>query len=246
MSGYSGLVTRVLVVDDDPDMRQLQRLNLEICGFTCLEAASGTAALELIRDGAADLMLLDVSMPGVDGMDTLRALRRTDDIPVILVTSHSDTAHIQLAFELGADDYVIKPFVAGELIARIKAVLRRTQPHPNRAADDEAASEDAGLCLDLRGRRVVVEGDEVPMTRREFDVLATLAADPGKAFSRDELLRRVWESQSGWQDPATVTEHIHRLRAKLAPSGRGRCIETVRGVGYRYEPANADHGSALV
>ena len=232
MSDPVGLV---LVADDDDDMRLLERRHLELAGFRCCEARDGWSTLAAVRAERPDLVLLDVTMPDLDGLATLRALREHDDeVPVILVTSHAESTSVQLGLELGADDYVTKPFVPGELLARVRAVLRRSPSRPS--PRPTSVSGEATVVIDLAGRKVLANEQRVELTRREFDLLVALVSSPGEVLSRQALLDQVWGSRPEWQDPATVTEHVRRLRMKLDGAGVAVGIETVRGVGYRFEP----------
>jgi DNA-binding response OmpR family regulator len=171
-------------------------------------------------------------MPGEDGFGVLARLRRNCDVPVILLTASADEADRVLGLELGADDYIVKPFSLAELTARVASVLRRSR---RAAASSRLEFED--LSLDLTTREVWLGGELVPTTAKEFDLLAFLASSPRQVFSREQLLERVWESSSAWQDPDTVTEHIRRIRRRIeADPARPRWVRTIRGAGYRFEP----------
>lgn len=230
-----GLSRTVLVVDDEPMLRSLLSRLLRMEGYDVVEAADGQAALDIVTAQAPDLVLLDVMMPVRDGLDVLGDLRRTSDVPVILVSALGEEADRVLGLKMGADDYVVKPFSAAELSARIESVLRRAvlrgvPDTPNRIAFD-------GLVVDLVTRDVAVGGEKIEMTAKEFDLLAFLAGAPRQVFSRDQLLHQVWGSSSDWQSDATVTEHVRRLRRKIEEDpDNPRWITTVRGVGYRFEP----------
>jgi DNA-binding response OmpR family regulator len=185
----------------------------------------------MLAAGHYDLVLLDLSLHDSDGLTLLTTWRRTSDIPIILVTGRGDEADRIVGLKLGADDYVVKPFSVGELGARIESVLRRARPRPSsdRLDHDE-------LTVDLRSREVRVDGQAVDVTPREFDLLAFLAGSPGQVFSREQLLRQVWDSSSEWQSRTTVTEHVRRLRGKIeADPDTPRWIITARGVGYRFQ-----------
>jgi DNA-binding response OmpR family regulator len=222
----------ILVVDDEDAVAELVTSTLERAGHRVARVGTGPDALAHIARQRPDLVVLDLMLPGLGGLEVLREVRRTNRVPVILLSAIADVGERVVGLELGADDYVTKPFSPRELAARVRSVLRRTTP----AVEQQVVDLD-GLCVDGRARQVTVDGDLVPLTTREFDLLAFLAAAPGEAFSREQLLRRVWASTSEWQDPATVTEHVRRVRLKtevgLAPRRR---IVTVRGVGYRFEP----------
>jgi two-component system, OmpR family, phosphate regulon response regulator PhoB len=232
-----GTPCTVLVVDDEPMLRNLLSRLLRMEGYDVVEAEDGQAALEMVSSHEPDLVLLDVMMPARDGLDVLGDLRKTSDVPVILVSALGEEADRVLGLKMGADDYVVKPFSAAELSARIESVLRRATvrshaeaPTGNRLAFD-------GLVIDLGTREVTVWGEKVEMTAKEFDLLACVAASPRQVFSRDQLLQQVWGSSSDWQSDATVTEHVRRLRRKIEQDpDNPRWITTVRGVGYRFEP----------
>lgn len=220
----------VLVVDDLDDARELARRALEQEGLRVSEAADGAAALTALAEDAPDLVLLDLSMPGMGGLELLTQLRRTSALPVIVLSGRQDETDRVLALELGADDYVVKPFLVRELPARIRSVLRRCRPTTTPRLRFEH------LEIALLERKVVVRGAEVELTAKEFDLLAKLASEPGRVFSRSDLLTEVWESSKDWQDPATVTEHVRRIRRKIEQDPeRPRWLQTVRNVGYRFQ-----------
>lgn len=224
----------MLVVDDDAGVRELQTTALAIAGFDTATAADGMAALDRIHHWDPDLIVLDVTMPGLDGLEVLARLRTTADTPVILVTARQDESDRLRGFELGADDFVPKPFSALELAARVRSVLRRSS---DASVGTEEPQDLGPVRIDRRSRQVAMHGRPVHLTPLEFDLLVFLADAPEVVFTRDRLLREVWGSSSEWQDPATVTEHVRRLRGKLgAGTGSDGLIETVRGVGYRLSP----------
>ncbi|MFI5614423.1 response regulator transcription factor [Amycolatopsis sp. NPDC051903] len=220
----------VLVVDDDPRVRTVVSWQLEAEGFRVTEAADGRRALEAIAREQLDLVILDLALPGVGGLDVLRSLRDGERaqgdtaLPVIVLSGRSGETDRIVGLDLGADDYLVKPFSPGELAARVRSVLRRVSPVEPVAA--------AGLRIDHAAREVVLDGREITMTAKEFDLLAFLARHPRQVFTRGQLLAHVWASAAEWQSEATVTEHVHRLRQKLG----GQVVRTVRGVGYRFEP----------
>jgi DNA-binding response OmpR family regulator len=221
---------RVLAVDDAPEARLLIRRALAGEGYAVAEAASGAEALESIRAHPPDVVLLDVNMGDMSGLEVLASVRRLQpDLPVILVTGMDGENDRVLGLDLGADDYLVKPFSVRELAARIRSVTRRS---------GVTAVHDFGdLVVRPAEREVALRGDAVNLTAKEFDLLAHLAAHPRRVFTREELLQAVWGSSEDWQDPATVTEHVRRLRKKLEddPEQPAR-LRTVRGVGYRFEP----------
>ena len=225
----------VLVVDDEPMLRNLLSRLLRMEGYDVIEAEDGQAALDLIDKRQPDLVLLDVMLPARDGLDVLGDLRRTSEVPVILVSALGEEADRVLGLKMGADDYVVKPFSAAELSARIESVLRRARHRAAPGATNRLTFE--GLAIDLQTREVTVGGQAVEMTAREFDLLAFLAGSPRQVFTREQLLQQVWESSSNWQSDATITEHVRRLRRKIEEDpDNPRWITTVRGVGYRFEP----------
>ncbi len=222
----------MLVVDDEPMVREVVAEYLRRDGMEVCELDDGTVALEWLQDHRPDLVVLDIMLPGTDGLAVLRRLRAAGDIPVILLTARTEELDRVLGLELGADDYVVKPFSPRELTARVRTVLRRAAP----VADGEVL-DFGGLRIDPRAREVLVDGRPVALTAKEFDLLHALAASPRQVFSRRQLLSRVWDSAPEYQDPATVTVHVGRLRQKLEPDpDEPRWIRTARGVGYRFEP----------
>jgi DNA-binding response OmpR family regulator len=223
---------RILVVDDDTSIRTMLRRLLTTEGYEVDEAADGPTALRKVAADEPDLLLLDIMMPGQDGLDVLEGLRRTSDVPVILLSAKGEEADRVLGFRFGADDYVVKPFSSAELAGRIAAVLRRTSSTTTKAGH---ALQFDGLSLDLTRRAVTVDGRDVDLPAREFEVLAYLASSPGRVFSREQLLDALWPA-GGERNPGTVTEHVGRLRRRIeADPDRPRWIHTVRGVGYRFE-----------
>ncbi|TPW13429.1 MAG: putative OmpR family two-component response regulator [Acidimicrobiaceae bacterium] len=221
--------SRILVVDDEPTVREVVVRYLELDGFVVRESADGDDLLAIVEAFAPDLIVLDVMLPHRSGLDVLRELgQRT---PVILLTARTDEADRVLGLELGADDYVVKPFSPRELVARVRSVLRRSAP-PAAAA---VLTFDT-LVVDTTSREVTVDGLAVALTAKEFDLLAYLAAHPRQVFSRAQLLVSVWDSSPDYQDPATVTVHVRRLRNKIEHDPeQPRWISTVWGVGYRFE-----------
>jgi two-component system phosphate regulon response regulator PhoB len=220
----------VLVAEDDPASRSATRLFLQRVGYHVGEAADGPATLREASLGHYDIVILDLGLPGLDGEEVLARLRRDSSLPVIVLTGRSEEAERVRVLDLGADDYVVKPCSLHELDARIRAVLRRGQT-PGGAS----RIEHDGLVIDRSAHRVEVEDKEVELTPKEFDLLAFLATSPDQVFTREELLEHVWGSTQEWQDPATVTEHVRRLRLKLEKDAANpRWLHTVRGIGYRF------------
>lgn len=217
---------RVLIVDDEYALRRLLRLYLDREGYTVLEADNGLDALSLLRRGGIDVALVDVMLPELDGFEVVRRIRGESSVPIILLTARGEEAHRIAGLELGADDYVVKPFSAPEVVARVRAQLRRA----NGGVTERGPLRHGGLELDEQGRRVSVDGREVELTRREFDLLAALLRDPERVHTREALLELVWGSS--FLQPKTVDVHIAGLRRKLGDALR---ITALRGVGYRLE-----------
>ena len=221
----------VLVVDHEPMVREVLAHYLTHDGFTVVEAADGEEAVAKLDACAPDLVLLDLMLPKKHGLEVLRHARSTSDVPVILLTALGDEKDRVAGLELGADDYVVKPFSPREVAARVKSVLRRASGPAN-----PVILSFGEVTVDLDRRRIERAEAEVELTRLEFDLLAFLVSHPNRVVSRDELLQNVWDSSAEWQDPATVTVHVRRLRQKLEhdPS-QPEHILTVYGVGYRFE-----------
>jgi DNA-binding response OmpR family regulator len=231
MSGPGRPRRRVLVVDDEPTIAEVVCRYLERAGYEAASAADGSSALEHADAGGVDLMVLDLMLPGIDGLEVMRRVRQEvrPTPAIILLTARGEETDRVTGLSLGADDYVVKPFSPAELVARVDAVLRRAAP----AAEPGLPLVVGPLVVDVGAHRVTLAGEEVALTQREFDLLAFLAREPGRAFSRDELMDKVWR-YSFYTDTATVTVHIRRLRSKLAAvPGAADLIETVWGVGYR-------------
>ena len=231
---------RVLVVEDEPDVAELLRYHLGHEGYAVLIAPTGGDVVRRARDARPDVILLDVMLPQLNGWDVCRRLKaepETRGIPVIMVTGRVGEADKVLGFEIGAEDYVTKPFSPRELLARIRAVLRRGRPPEVRLCGPRIVIGD--LTIDRERFEVARAGQLVVLTPKEFELLATLAAVPGRVFRRDELLDRVW-GQDGFVEPRTVDVHLARLRAKFQEAGLAAPpIDTVRGVGYRLREAGA-------
>lgn len=227
------MAARVLVIDDEPTVREVVAGYLRRDGHEVSEAGDGDTALQLLVSVQPDLVILDMMLPGVNGLDILRTIRAAGDLPVIMLTARADESDRVAGLELGADDYVVKPFSPRELAARVNGVLRRAVAKP---APSNNLVEFDGLIIDNLAREVRVGGELVEMTPKEFEVLAHLAGSPRQVFSRADLLRDVWQSSPEWQDPATVTVHVRRIRNKIeADPENPRWISTIWGVGYRFE-----------
>jgi DNA-binding response OmpR family regulator len=220
-------VTRVLVVDDEPPIVRAVAANLRVRGYEVLTAASGESALAAVETHQPDCIVLDLGLPGIDGLEVLRRLRTWTQIPVVVLTAVDGERDKVTALDLGADDYVTKPFSPRELVARVKAVLRRTEPEPE--TGPEPPMHLGSLTVDPARHEVSFEGRPVQLTAREFELLSYLVRNRGLVLTRDQILERVW----GYAFPAdtrTVDVHIRQLRAKL---GERAPIVTIRGVGYK-------------
>jgi DNA-binding response OmpR family regulator len=224
--------TRILVAEDDPTIAEVVARYLEHDGHQVDCVADGATALQRAEADRPDLVVLDVMLPGLDGLEVCRRLRAHGTTPVVMLTALGSETDRVVGFELGADDYVTKPFSPRELTLRVAAVLRRASG--TQAAHPVGVLADAGLLVDRAARRVVLDGVELELTSREFDLLAFLMANPGRAFARRDLLAQVW----GWDfgDESTVTVHVRRLRGKVEtdPAAPERIV-TVWGTGYRYD-----------
>ncbi len=230
----AGLVSaeRILVVEDDPSVAEVVGRYLEREGFTVERASDGRQALGLAAAVMPDLVVLDLSLPGVGGLEVLRRLRALAPVPVVILTARGEESDRVEGFELGADDYVVKPFSARELVARVRAVLRRSGGSAASAVVEALRSGD--LEVDPRARQVRVRGRPVVLTAREFDLLVFLMSRRGRVCRREELLEQLWGTHHG--DPATLTVHVRRLREKIeADPSTPQRIKTVWGVGYRFE-----------
>ncbi len=224
----------VLVVDDEPTIAEVVARYLERAGYRTRVAVDGAQALESAARQRPDLVVLDLMLPGIDGLEVMRRLREQDHqrVAVILLTAKGDESDRVIGLRVGADDYVVKPFSPAELVARVDAVLRRVDTSPAK----ELPLELIDMTIDPASRRVHVRGEEALLTQREFDVLLFLARHPGRVFSRNELMDAVWQ-YSFYTDTSTVTVHIRRLRAKIEfDPAQPRHIQTVWGVGYRFQP----------
>ncbi len=223
-------MTKVLVVDDEPIVREVVVRYLQREGYSTLEAADGERARIILESDRPDLVVLDVMLPGTDGLELCRWIRARSELPVILLTARGDEADRIVGLELGADDYVTKPFSPRELTARVRTVLRRSSP----PAETGARLSFDGLVLDAGAREVWRGDEEISLTAREFDLLWFLASHPRQVFSRDQLMSGVWGYEAAL-DTGTVTVHVRRLRQKIEerPS-HPRFVQTVWGVGYRF------------
>jgi two-component system, OmpR family, response regulator ResD len=222
----------ILVVDDEPTIAEVIARYLVRAGYEARTAADGPSAVAAATTSRPDLVVLDIMLPGLDGLEVMRRLHEDagERVPVILLTAKGEESDRLVGLRQGADDYVVKPFSPLELVARVDAVLRRSESRP----DDEELLRFDGLEIDPAARRVVAGGREVDLTAREFDLLLFLARHPEQVFSRDQLMDRVWQF-GFYSDTTTVTVHVRRLRAKIeADASDPRWIQTVWGVGYRF------------
>ncbi len=229
-------MARVLVVEDDPTVAEVVSSYLRRAGFEVDCAADGHAALAAATPELPDLVVLDLMLPGIDGLEVCRRLRRRGPIPVIMLTALGEENERVVGLEVGADDYVSKPFSPRELVLRVGSVLRRTRGASVRGLQEQRTLRGGGVELDVAAHRASKNGEELSLTSREFDLLAFLLAHPGEALTRSELMQRVW----GWSfgDQSTVTVHVRRLREKIEDNPTApRLIRTVWGTGYRLDPS---------
>jgi two-component system, OmpR family, response regulator MtrA len=224
---------RILLVEDDPSIREITALGLRAAGFTVDTAADGLEGVERWRHDRPDLVLLDVMLPRLDGLEVLRAIRREATTPVVMLTARADTIDVVVGLESGADDYVRKPFEMPELVARVRAALRRRDTDVDATPAGDGSLRLGALVIDPAGRTVTRDGSEIALTRTEFDLLATLARHPGQVFARDALLDRVW-GYDYLGDSRLVDVAIGRLRSKVEPDpANPTLVLTVRGAGYK-------------
>ncbi|MBM3500587.1 MAG: response regulator transcription factor [Armatimonadetes bacterium] len=226
-------MSEVLIVDDDPSVREVLGLYLTQGGFDVREAEAGHGAVEAVNSRAPDLVLLDIMLPGMDGYDVYRALRERSDVPIIFLTARDEDVDRILGLELGADDYITKPFNPREVVARVKAVLRRVSPE----ARSRAPLHFERLTLNPETRECLVAGRAAELTAREFDILWLLASRPRVVFDRPKIMEQVWGQAEDYADYRTIDTHVKRVRKKLREGGTACTVETVWGVGYRFTPA---------
>ncbi|MCL2030439.1 MAG: response regulator transcription factor [Oscillospiraceae bacterium] len=226
---------RILIIEDDAEIAALERDYLQINGYETRVAGSGAQGLALLRGESFDLVILDVMLPGMDGFEVLQSIRETSDIPALIVSARGEDVDKIRGLGLGADDYVIKPFSPGELVARVGAHLARYRrlTEKGEGAPHRHALTIRGLRIDLDDRRVTRAGAEVPLTAREFDLLAFLAQNPNRVWAKDDLFERVW-GMDAMGDSGTVVVHIKKIREKVELDPQNpQYIETVWGAGYR-------------
>ncbi len=233
----------ILVVDDEPSILEVVTLYLQRAGFQVETARNGTEALQRLTEQLPDLLVLDLMLPGVDGIEITRRVRALGNTPIIMLTARKEETDRIIGLEMGADDYVVKPFSPQELVSRVRAVLRRTMTSPTTPESGPTFSTSSPrplrfdhLTIDPTTRLVTLDGREVMLTAKEFDLLWLLTSHPRQVFSRTQLLDRVW-GETEYLDPSTVTVHVRRLREKIEPDpSNPRHVLTAWGVGYKFEP----------
>jgi DNA-binding response OmpR family regulator len=230
---HNGASGRVLVVEDDEGIREMLKYNLATAGFTVQEAADGASGLRTARTSRPDLILLDLMLPGMSGFDFCRVLRKSSRVPIIMITAKDSEVDKIVGLELGADDYITKPFSIREVLARVNAVLRRAQPDANEPKSIPEQDSIGTFSIDRAARRVILEGEEIKLTAREFDLLSYLLAFPNRVHTRDVLLENVWGREFNG-DRKTVDVHIRWLREKFETRAPFEIV-TVRGIGYRMD-----------
>jgi phosphate regulon transcriptional regulator PhoB len=226
---------KILIVDDEKDIVDLVAYNLEKEGHEVLKAYDGERAMQIVRTKAPDLLLLDLMLPGIQGLEVCKRIRKVPEtaaIPIIMLTAKGEEIDKVLGLEVGADDYITKPFSVKELLARVKAVLRRSEAR--RAADQTEIFEFKGLCIDFKSYEVTVDGRKISLSPTEFKLLRFLSQNPGRVYSREQILDRVW-GDDAFVEPRTVDVHVRRLRAQIEKDlNRPNYIVTVRGAGYKF------------
>jgi DNA-binding response OmpR family regulator len=223
----------ILLVDDEDSVRKVLAFPLEKDGYTVVQASDGEEALRRFDAGPVDLVVLDIMLPRLDGLEVCKRLRATSTVPIIMLTARDDELDKVIGLELGADDYITKPFSIREFRSRVRALLRRAKA-PHAGGEQDERIEHDGLVIDVPRRTVEVRGRPVQLTYVEFELLRALAAQPGRVFSRRMLLEALWKS-ADYRDPRTIDVHVRHLREKLEPEPRTpEFILTVRGVGYRF------------
>jgi two-component system, OmpR family, response regulator ResD len=223
---------KVLLVDDDPNVREIIRLYFNKQQIELLEAGDGKSGLEMAVRETPELIILDVMMPEMDGFEVCREIRKNSDVPIIMLTAKDEEIDRILGLELGADDYLTKPFSPRELVARMKAIFRRVQPK-EKVEEDTKIMEFHDLVIDPERREVVVKGEKIPFRPKEFDLLVQLAKSPGIVFTREQLLEQTW-GYDFYGDIRTVDVHVKKIRQKLS-NMQIDCIHTMWGVGYKFE-----------
>ena len=225
--------TKILIADDDPIVHESLKIYLEAEGFKTVDCYDGISAVAA-ADNTVSLCVLDIMMPGKSGIDVCREIRKTSQVPIVMLTAKGEEVDKIVGLELGADDYIVKPFSPREVVARIKAILRRTENHAAGEDSGKNVIQHNGLMIDLNSYTVLLRGEPVICTPKEIEILFLLASNPGHVFTRDTLLSKVWGYDFAGET-RTVDTHIKRLRAKLDSSGLGWSIKTIYGVGYKFE-----------
>jgi DNA-binding response OmpR family regulator len=224
----------ILVVEDEPSIAEVVGLYLRRSGYDVIFAQDGLEAQNKIESSSPDLIVMDLMLPVIDGFELTRWLRDQSDTPIIMLTARRDEVDRIAGLEMGADDYILKPFSPQEVVSRVRAVLRRAKPQPDEAVEQPLSFP--SMTIDPQTRLVTIEGEEIVLTAKEFDTLWLLAQHPRQVFTRNHVLERVW-GISDYIDPSTVTVHIRRLREKIEPDpSKPRHLLTVWGVGYKFEP----------
>ena len=225
--------TKILIADDDPIVHESLKIYLEAEGFKTVDCYDGISAVAS-ADSSVSLCVLDIMMPGKTGIDVCREIRKTSQVPFVMLTAKGEEVDKIVGLELGADDYIVKPFSPREVVARIKAILRRTENHAAGEDSGKNVIQHNGLMIDLNSYTVLLRGEPVICTPKEIEILFLLASNPGHVFTRDTLLSKVWGYDFAGET-RTVDTHIKRLRAKLDSAGLGWSIKTIYGVGYKFE-----------
>ena len=225
--------TKILIADDDPIVHESLKIYLEAEGFKTVDFYDGISAVAG-ADSTVSLCVLDIMMPGKSGIDVCREIRKTSQVPIVMLTAKGEEVDKIVGLELGADDYIVKPFSPREVVARIKAILRRTENHATGEDSGKNVIQHNGLMIDLNSYTVLLRGEPVVCTPKEIEILFLLASNPGHVFTRDTLLSKVWGYDFAGET-RTVDTHIKRLRAKLDSTGLGWSIKTIYGVGYKFE-----------
>ena len=223
---------KILVVDDDPHIREVIQFALEKAGMEALHARDGREALDRVDQDPPDLVILDINMPEMDGLEVCKELRKTSDIPVLFLSSRDDEIDRVLGLEIGGDDYVTKPFSPRELVARVNVILKRANRQNVSRGGREGQLRHGWLTMDVEGHQIFWKGKRVVLTATEFSLLRVFLATPGKVFSRNDLMENVYADNLNVSD-RTIDSHIRRVRHKFADLGRQTVIETVHGVGYK-------------
>ncbi|HPB16884.1 MAG: response regulator transcription factor [Clostridia bacterium] len=223
-------MNKILIVDDDENICELLTLYLEKEGYTVVCANDGLDALDLYKDENPDLIILDIMLPGMDGKDVCKQIKRKDDVPILMLSAKAETFDKVLCLELGADDYVVKPFEAKELVARVKAIIRRTKGNQSGYSDLKFAD----LVISKNTYTVMLKDRQIELPLKEFELLHMMASNPNSVFTRDMLLERIWGFDF-FGDSRTVDVHIKRLREKINLPGVNWQLKTVWGVGYKFE-----------